>query len=104
MGQPQRRYINLDQQPPPDDIEEPSRATVSQTEFTRMPPTAEDDYFFEQERKRYLTLSKEIEVRGKAPPRPSVEQPPPQPVDRPGSIWQKIYRVFSKRFNLNWRP
>lgn len=94
MAQPRKKHFEE-----PVDAE---HSSVTQFEFSRKPPSSEDEYF----------LAKETQSRQIGEPRPEerrnvpLTQPPlPKgPADHPNSIWQRITRILSRWGDPRWRP
>jgi hypothetical protein len=98
MAEPKRKHLYDSQQKPLDDLPDAEHAPVVQEMFSRKPPSTEDDYFYERELRRREGSHPIERGVGRAPR----EKRPP--ADEPGSIWQRIYRAFSRWVDVNWRP
>jgi hypothetical protein len=95
------KHLYMDQQHPSEEPRDPEHSTASQREFSQRPPTIEDDYFFEHER-RQQRLNQEgsgSSVR-LARGRGSVEETG-GPLSR---IWQKVYSALTRGFDTRWKP
>jgi hypothetical protein len=76
-------------------IEEPveaGKSRVTQREFSRNPPTAEDEYFHEQEWSRLHPVNME---------EPSV---PKKPEPEVKGFWRRLFRTLGRSFNSDWQP
>jgi hypothetical protein len=82
-------------QPKKDEPVDSGRSRVTQDAFARYPPTAEDNYFHEEEERRLHPP--------KAAPK-GVQSPAPTEKDESSSLWSRIYRALTRTFDTDWRP
>ena len=104
MGEP-KRHIYVDHQLPLEELQDAEHATVTSEQFARRPPTTEDKFFYDQEQTWEEGEKEERrEARHASLNRRSAKPTAPAPADEPDSVWQRIYRAFSRRSDSNWRP
>ena len=84
---------------PEEEPKDAEHAPVIQGMFARRQPTPEDEYFFEQERRRPL----EEKVEAKEGYRLEARRPA-ETGDQPDSIWQRIARALARGADTTWRP
>jgi hypothetical protein len=91
-----KRHLYYDQQQPAEEPLEPGSAKITQKVFSRQPPTAEDEYFREEEEQR---------LHPPALGEPERVRPAPPFVERPPGFWRRLYRAIARRFDSeDWRP
>ena len=106
--------MNFDQQVPrEDELVEPERSNVTRELFSREPAGPDDRFMAEYARRQQASPSAEVETRVRARRVSSGQRRGERavdsrfegvPADEPGSIWLRIYRVFARHFDFNWRP
>jgi hypothetical protein len=88
------RHLHFDQQKPDKEPEDAEHSPVTQAQFSRRPPSPEDEYFLAQQ----LRNQRARQAGG------GTAEPPPSPTEQPGPIWRRIIRALTGRANPNWRP
>jgi hypothetical protein len=73
---------------------DPGRSRLTQEAFARNPPTAEDNYFHEEEERRLHP------VKLGTPPTPATSTGPGESV----GLLERLYRAVARAFNPDWRP
>ena len=99
MADTKKRHLYYDQQRPSEEPKDAEHTPITPAMFARREPTAEDDYFQEQDRHHALEVKiSQKEASNKAQP-PS---PPTSP--EPNTIWERLVRALTRQSKTDWRP
>lgn len=75
---------------------------VIQREFSRRPPSQEDEYFYELERRKQELVVEERTVPGaEKGPTTVIKTSESEP---PSGFWRRLYRALTNHFNVRWAP